>query len=330
MILLWSVLAVALLLAAGYFSGAEMGLYSLNRLRLRLRAERDNDAAARALLELSDRRERSVLALLLTQNLLNYLLTVVTVGLIARAAGVSSDAAEVYAAIILSPVVFVFGDVVPKNWFHAHANRLMYPTVRVVQACVLVLRYTGVVWVLESLTRWLAELSGPSEVETWRGARGEVIGLLRESAAASTGPITEEQARMIERVMNLANVRVGSIMIPRRHVVALPAAADRKLLEQVVQGHDFSRLPLLAADRRSAAGVVNVYDVLGDEVGRPIQDYAVTPVEIQASDSAPQALLKLRQAHQSMGIVVDPRRGFVGVVTLKDLVEEIFGELAAW
>lgn len=325
---IWAALALIFLIGAGFYSGTEMGLYSLNRLRLRLRVGRENDRIARMLLSLSDHRERSVLSVLLTQNVMNYLLTVATVTLIMRLTGMGGDQADIYAAVILSPITFVFGDVVPKNWFHGHANRLMYPAAPLVQACVLLFRYTGVLWVLESLTRLLARITGQEESETLRGGRNEVIGLFRETAAVGT--LTEEQTRMMERVMNLSNVRLGHIMIPREHVISLPANADRRAFEQIVRRHNFSRLPVLAGDRRNVTGVVNIYDVLADQSGGPISNWFRPPVTIPAQASATQALLQLRQAHEAMGIVVDPRRGFVGIVTLKDLVEEIFGELGAW
>lgn len=328
MITFWAILAVVFLLAAGFFSGAEMGLYSLNRLRLRLRVAKTGDPLAGALLDLSDHREQSVPAILLAQNVMNYLLTVAVVSLLLEATHLSSEAAEVYTAILLSPVTFVFGDVVPKNWFRAQANRLMYPSARVVQACVIVFKYTGVIWTLESLARFLARLTRQEEDPNWRSARAEILGLLRETAA--TGTLTEEQTRMIERVMNLSSVRVGSIMLPRERVVSLPANVNRRTFEDIVRRHNYSRLPMLSSDRKTVTGVINVYDVLADETGGPLAGWLRAPLEIPARASAMQALLQMRQAHDEMAIVVDPRRGFVGVLTLKDLVEEIFGELGAW
>ncbi|HOA75275.1 MAG TPA: CNNM domain-containing protein [Phycisphaerae bacterium] len=328
MTFVWAVLALLFLLVAGFYSATEMGLYSVNRLRLRLEASRSGRRSAQTLLELTNRREQSVLAVLLTQNVMNYLLTVATVSFIVSASGMPGDRADVYAAIILSPITFVFGDVVPKNWFHAQANRLMYPAAPFIQACVLFFRYTGILWLLESLTRLLAEWTGQEEKENWRGARGEIIGMLRESSAA--GPLTEEQARMVERVMNLSSVRVGSIMIPRQLAVTLPADADRRTFEQIVARYNHSRLPVLTPDRRNVMGVVNIYDVLADDRGGPLAQHIRPATFIPARATATQALLQLRQGRENMAIVVDPRRGFVGILTLKDLIEEIFGELGAW
>jgi len=376
MILIWLLLALLFLTAAGYFSGAEMGLYSLNRLRLRLQVGRTGDPTAAMLLQLFDRRDESVLAVLLMQNVMNYLLIVATVSLILHVTDLSAGRADIYAAIVLSPMTFVFGDVVPKNWFRSHANRLMYPTARLVHACVVGLRWTGILWLLNSLTRVFTRLTGQEQGELWFGARGEMLGMLRETAA--TGALTEQQARMIERVMNLSTVRVGNIMVPRDRVVRLPHDINRKVFEMIVRRHDFSRMPVLTPDRRDVAGIINIYDVLMSEaggLGKPAVPEDAVPadggpstsagggpsssedggpstsagaghpssppgdsvlrwmrpaVTIAADASAMQALLRLRQAHEAMAIVTDPRRGFVGIVTLKDLVEEIFGELAAW
>lgn len=328
MIALWALLALLFLFGAGYYSGAEMGLYSLNRLRLRLQADRAGDPRAALLLRLSDQRDESVLAVLLMQNIMNYLLAVATIMLIAQATGAPEARADVYAAAILSPIVFVFGDVVPKNWFRSDANRLMYATANLVNVGVLAIKYTGVIWLLKTLSGWLTRISGQEEGTLWRSARGEIIGLLRETAA--TGTLSEEQSRMIERVMNLSNIRLGNIMVTRQSAVTLPWNAGRQTLESTIRQHDYSRLPVLSADHRNVAGIVNVYDVLSDDSGGSVMHWMRPALTIPASTSAMQALLMLRQGRQAMGIVTDPRRGFVGIVTLKDLVEEIFGELAAW
>ena len=327
--LLWFLLAMLCLVGVAFFCGIEMGLYSLNRLRLRLRVGRSGDSAATTLLELSDHREESIASVLLMQNVMNYFLTVAAISLMWHAAGIQGTHADIMAAVILSPITFVLGDVIPKEWFRTHADRLMYPAARFIKTCTVLMRSTGILWLLKSITRFFTRLAGQEQGELWRGARSEMMGLLRETAA--TGTLTEEQTRMIERVMNLSNVCVGNIMVPRSRVVRLPHDINRKVFEMIVRRHDFSRLPVLTPDRRDVAGILNVYDVLLDnDPNGPILKRMRPAITISAGTSAMQALLQLRQAHEAMSIVTDPRRGFVGIVTLKDLVEEIFGELAAW
>jgi len=319
--------AIVLLLGSAFFSGTEMGLYCLNRLRLRLRAGR-GDARAQVLLQLANRRQETVLAILLGNNLVNYLLTVAGSTLMVYAAHVGPDRADLYAAAILSPLVFVLGDVVPKNWFQAQCNRLMYRCAWLLRWTVLAARYSGALLLLQSMTRLGTRLAGHDDRREWEGARGEVIGLLREGAAE--GGLSEEQTRMFERVMNLSAVRVGEIMIPRRRVVTIPVDADRRLFEEIVRSHEYSRMPVLSVNRRSVVGLVNVLDVLADEAGGQMERWLHPPLVIEARATAADALVKLRQAEEPMGIVTDPRRGFVGIITLKDVIEEIFGELPAW
>jgi CBS domain containing-hemolysin-like protein len=328
MALIWIAASMFFLLASGYYSGSEMGLYCVNRLRLRLRAERTRSITSILLYRMTQNPQETVLAILLGTNLANYLLTVSTAELLGGFHTIDPQRVEFYTAAVLSPMIFVFGDVVPKNWFQARANDLMLLTSRVLYVTVLIFRYTGVIWALQQMARLGARLAGQLPQDEWHGARGEVIGLLREGAAE--GILTEEQARIIERVMKLSNVRVGSIMIPRRRVASIPVEAGLYTFKQTARNHNFSRMPVLARDRRTVLGVVDVLDVLLDEEGHSLEKWMREPIEIEAKDSAASALVRLQQDRRPMAIVTDPRHGFVGIVTIKDIVEAIFGRLPPW
>ena len=102
--IVWLAAAVLFLLASGFYSGTEMGLYCVNRIRLRLRAEAAGASDARTLLGLVQCQQETVLAILLGTNLANYLLTASTAALLASAAFVSPGRVEFYTAAILSPV----------------------------------------------------------------------------------------------------------------------------------------------------------------------------------------------------------------------------------
>lgn len=318
--------ALFCLLASGFYSGSEMGMYSLNRIRARLRAG-NGEPSARLLLGLASERQETVLAILLWQNVCGYLLTVTTAAWLSSTF-TDTRHVEFYSAAILSPLIFVFGDVVPKNWFQASSDRLMYAAAWILRPSVLAFRYTGILWVLQRLSRLAAKLVGEDSDADWLGQRGEIVGLLREGAAE--GVLTEEQTEIVERVMRLSSVRVGEIMIPARRVVALPIDANRALFEHVVRTSNYSRMPVIGRDRRSVVGIVNVYEVLADEEKGGIDKWVRSTLTLSASETAAGALVQLQRARATMAIVADRQRGFVGILTLKDVVEEIFGELAAW
>lgn len=320
--------ALLFLLASGFYSGTEMGLYRANRVRIQLEAGRFPRTRAGTLSRLIKNPQETVLAIVLGTNVANYLLTASAAEVAGRSFTIESTRADFYVPLMLAPLVFVFGDVVPKNWFQADANRLMMlsaPLLRVTHA---VFKWTGVLWVLRMLTRLLMRWTGHRWEEAWTNPRIEVVGLLQEGGAY--GALTLEQTRIIDRVMNLANVHVGSIMVPRRKVATIPYTATAEQFRSVVQARPYSRLPVVGKEPRRILGVVTVHHVLADEEGFSIERHLRPPLHVSANTSTAAALLKLQQGEAAMAIVTDPRRGWVGIITLKDVVEEIFGGLAAW
>lgn len=318
-------LALFFLLAAGFYSGCEMGLYSINRIRLRLRAEQDGSGEARLLLGLIEKQEESVLSVLLWQNVAGYLLTVATAAWLTSLGDINPNRVEFYTAAILSPLAFAFGDVVPKNWLQIEADWIMYRVSRVLWLSVMLMRWTGIVWLLEQVPRLAERIAGGGERLELRGTRGEVLALLREGAAE--GALTEEQAQIVERVLSLGDVRVGSLMIPRRKVLTFPVEGTQEFFRLVVRRHPYSHLPVLSRDRRTVAGVVNVNDTLADREIGSIERHLRPPITVGARDSAAKALVQLQRADVTLAIVTDPRRGFVGIITVNDIVEEIFADL---
>ena len=324
----WSAACVVLLLAGAFFSGTEMGLYCVNRLRARLQAERRPGLGNRALWWMLRHPQETVIGILLGNNFVHYLLTVSATILAVDVLHLGPTKANFYMAAILSPLVFVFGDVVPKNWFQRDADRLMNQAAPLLGACLMFLRYTGVLWVFRQLTRFVLWLAGHGTLKDLDSPRAEVVGLLREGGAH--GAITAEQAQIIERVINLSQISVGSIMVPQRRVVSVSVDADRTTLDHIIESSRFSRLPVVGRNRRSIVGVVDIHDILADEGGHPIEGYMQPALTIPASESAAAALVQLQKAEATLAIVTDSRHGVVGIVTLKDVVEEIFGELPEW
>jgi putative hemolysin len=320
--------ALAAVGLSALFSGSETGIYCLDRVRLHVRRDQ-NDQQARRLARLMERHEELVITTLLGTNVADYLVTVCVTALLLRAA-ISASLAEIYAAAIVTPIILVFGGVIPKDWFQRQSDRLMYPLALPLKWCWRVASWTGVVWLLRTLTRrlvkWVDPLRAASEQELLPRVR--IRRLLREGAAR--GGLTPFQRDTIERVMNISRVCVVDVMVPQQRAAIVKIDIPREDLLRIARVAHFSRLPVYGDDPRRIVGIVNVYHVLTDDEQQPVAGHVQPATFARADESVPAALLKLQQARQVMGVVVDPAGNCLGLFTVKDLVEEIVGELEAW
>ncbi len=320
--------AIVALALSAFFSGTETGIYCLNRVRLNVRNAREHPGARR-LTSLMQRPRELVITTLVGANVAEYTATVCVTALLLHVAA-ARNLAEIYATAILTPLILVFGGVIPKDWFQRQADRLMYPLALPLTWCWCAVRWIGLMWVLDRLTQYLIRRIDPSGVtaETDLLPRARVRRLLSEGAAS--GGLSTFQRDTLERVMDISRVRVGNVMVPRRRAAIVSIDIPRSDLLRIARMAHFSRLPVYRDDPRRIVGIVNVYDVLTDEEEKPIADYVQEITALHAAETVPAALLKLQKARQVMAIVTDRAGNCLGLFTMKDLVEEIVGDLEAW
>lgn len=325
LLIVGAILSVAL---SGLFSGTETGIYCLNRVRLRLYTEQGR-RSARRIDELLSRPEDLIITVLIGTTIADYCASVCVAALLIRSA-VSGSQAEILTTLIMTPVIFAFGNAIPKNWFQRNSDRFMYPMSWALEVLVRAARLTGAVGVLRGLTRLAVRLVDRSGAARREGIlpRAKMMRLLREGAAR--GGLTTAQSEMIERVMKLSEVRVGRVMIPHTRAAVIREDISRGDFLRIARMSHFSRFPVRDEATDRICGIVNAYDVLTDENQRPPADHIRDALELRPSEPVSEALLKMQNARQAMAIVVAPSGGCLGVLTIKDLVEEIVGDLAVW
>ncbi len=329
-------MTTALLLAGGallavilsaFVAGVETGSYCLNRVRLRVRADQ-NQPAARRLAALLERREDLVLTALLGTILADYFCTACVTALL-LGAQLRPGHAEFWAVLLVTPVLLVFGGILPKDWFRREADRLMYRLAPVLEWCVRLARVTGFLWLIRRITRSVARRFLPAGVRDHDLLpRANVLRLLHEGAAL--GGLSPFQRDLIDRVLNLSNLRVTSVMIPRPRVAAVPYDITREDFLRVARMAHLSRMPVYRGDPRHVIGIINVYDVLTDEDRRPVLEHVRPHLALPGHASAAATLLTLQKRRETMAIVEDRSGHCLGILTLKDLVEEIVGDLEVW
>ena len=330
----WGLYLAALvgLAVASLANGMETGLYRVNRVRLRVRGGHD-DPRARTLLALLDDLRGMIIVCLIGYNGGVYLTTVVVTTLVAASGWVDTAVGvEVLATAILTPVFFVFTDVTPKSIFAVEADRWTYPLARPMRWAYTALRGVGLVPALKGVSDLVLRVARKYGTE---GAnpftpRERLRAIIREGVAE--GVITGYQDELVEKVLGLREQPVRDVMIPMRDVAAVPANVSRQRFIKELSRHSYTRLPVYEKHRDNVVGIVRINDVLaeGDEpfdLSRLMsRDVVAVPPEMTVSA----AMFRMRQARAAMAVVQDAKGRAVGIITIKDLVEEIVGELAAW
>ena len=327
---LWAAALVGILVSA-LASGVETGLYRLNRIRLRLRAD-SGDRRARTLQGLLGDLRGQIIVCLIGANLGDYLATAMLTLLVASAGWVRSSAGvELVATPLAAMVLFVFANVVPKSVFVAEADHWMYLLARPMKAAYVLLRRIGVLPALSGISNLILHVvrRGEAAADPFH-PRERLRAILREGAAE--GVISGYQHELAGKVLGLREQLVHAVMIPIGRVAGVAVDTDRERFMAELRRHSFSRLPVWEGRKENVVGIVRVLDVLaaGDQpldLGALMtRDFVTVPPDMTVA----QALLRLRKARAAMAVVRDDKGRAVGIITVKDLVEEIVGELAEW
>ncbi len=313
-------------LASAAFAGLETGTYVLNRMRLDLRAAR-GDRQGRRLQRLLARPQELLGALLISTNVAHFLTTTVAVATLTT---LGTAAPGIYATLVVTPMLFVLGEVVPKNLFRRFGETLTYRLSGVAAAVMLLCRWTGLSLLVTGFSRALLWVWGQQEARpAVAGASRQIADVLAEGHAH--GALTLFQSRMASRVARIRGTGVMDVMVPLRRVTSIPADCAREAFNTFVAGQNSTRLPMWEGRPDKIVGIVNIYDVLLDvEPSAPPARHMREPLPLAASMDVAEALITLQRAHRAMGVVTDDLGRVVGIVTIKDLVEEIVGELEAW
>jgi CBS domain containing-hemolysin-like protein len=318
---LWLVALAALVVASGIVSGAETGLYSLSRTRVEAES-RAGSRRARWIEFLLRDDARLLITLLLATAFVDEAATSVGLALF-EPLGVPDGWHEVIVSLVLTPVLLFFGGVLPKDLFRRRPHALVGafgPLVAAINVLLLPL-----VWPLRLAVGALFRALSLHEHELARiSGREAVIELLRERDQE----LTPELERMARKVLELRSVPVERVMVPWRKVDLVLADAGATELRGRLERSGYSRLPV-AEPTGAVVGYVHQLEVLAAGAAAGVSEHLRPLAALPPGLSIDRALARLRKSGQRIAVVGTLARP-VGIVTLKDLVEEISGELYRW
>ncbi len=323
-VVFFATVAAVAVISAGLLAGLETGMYRLSRVRLSIRAARGDRGAQRLAREYA--RPRRMLATLLVANAIAGWFASFGTSQVLDALGYGVVTAVILDLVILLPVVFIFGEVLPKDLFRVHADRWMPRYSQLLVLLRTTLCWTGVVPLVVGIGSIATRLVGRGSREQELGARARIASLLAEGAGSEG--LSEAQLGFADRVFTMRGITLGQEMRSWREVTWIPLSASPLERGRRFASSGVSRMPVLDASGR-VVGIVAAID----HIGRPREATTAllrpTTVLPPASPSL-DAIAAMRRERVQLAVVADRPERPVGIVTMKDLVEPLVGDLAAW
>jgi Mg2+/Co2+ transporter CorB len=312
-----------LIVISAYFSSSETGMMSLNRYRLR-HLEKQKHKGAKRVSKLLNRPDRLIGLILIGNNLVNIAASAIATIIGIRLYG---DAGVFYATLILTLVILIFAEVMPKTLAALYPEKIAFPS-SILLTILLKLLYPLVV-LTNAITNGFLALLGINQEQ--REQHSLSIEELRTVVNESSGLLPKRDQNMLVSILDLEKVTVEDIMIPRNELSGIDVNDDWKVIQKQLNHANHTRVLLYRDNIDDVVGYVHVRDALKlvskNQFSKATLLRAVREIYfIPEGTTLNVQLLKFQGAKERIGLVVDEYGDIQGLVTLEDILEEIVGD----
>jgi CBS domain containing-hemolysin-like protein len=325
---------ILLIILAGLFAGAETGMYRISRLRLQIGIEKRKLTFILLGKSLHDS-SALLLSMLLGTNLAHYIAISIVTYILWNRLG-DEHTAELLATFLMAPVLFIFSELLPKNIFFYRADSIMPRLSPLLFACHKLFSWSGIVPLLKRISGIFASVGGfssPVEMTMTTVHPSHIDTIIQETH--EEGFLSHIQADIINRLITVSKVGIKSVMTPLEKVQSVDVNSDRPALVKKLKESVFTRLPVYDRWLENIVGFINIYDCLSlSEQFTALNDFLVPIRKVHGETTIFDTIGIMQRENQKIILVTAGaqigREKSVGIVTMKDLVEELLGELAEW
>ena len=314
-------LAVLVFLSA-FFSSAETAFSTVNRVKLRALAEENHKGAIRVLAIL-DQYGKMLSAILIGNNIVN-----LSASSVATTFAISlwGNAAVGIATGILTFVVLMFGEIIPKTWAMQRAEfitLLFGPVIRMLMTVL-----TPIIFLVDKLSNCILKLLHiSSEGNNFRITEKELKTYVDVSHEG--GVIEEEERELIYNVFDFGDTVAKDIMIPRIQMTTIPLTTTYQELLSTFQSCMFTRIPVYDDDPDHIIGMVNIKDfiLVKDKEKFSLKKILREAYYTYEYKKVSDLLMEIREKSCNIAFVLSEYGATVGMITMEDMIEELVGEI---
>jgi putative hemolysin len=320
-LLIWIFAIFLCVLLEGFFSGTEIAMVSLDRARVKARAEQGSRAGAQ-LEAILKKPEKFFSATLLGTNIFEVLSNTIATFLVIAYLGAEYKYLTI---IIMTPVILVLGEIAPKTIYRYHseviAPYLVYPLK------IASIIFYPVVIGLSGVTALFVKIFGIESTRLKPHATREDLENYLAIWNLDSGLRTAEK-KIVERIFDFTETEVEDIMIPLINVAAIETGDGIDEAIRLARKTGYSRIPVYAGEVYNIIGIVHAFDLLTTpENTQSIKDIMRTTPYVPNTAPVDELLKQLRTQGNSIAIVVNEYGGAIGIVTIEDILEEVVGNI---
>jgi len=315
-----------LLVCSAFFSGSETGMMAINRYRLNALVRKGN-RSAKLVNNLLGKVDKLLGSILFGNTLVNVAAAALANIIILRLFG-QNDWAILLGTLVLTFVIVIFSEIMPKIIAASHPERIALPASYVLTP--LITLFHPVVSVATSLVKgvlWLLRIRIETDQRKQKMTLEELRGLVLDAEHF----LPRKHQKMLLNLVDLERITVNDVMIPRNQVEALDINANANELRQQIITCHHTLLPVYADSPSNIIGILHIKRVLTllqtEELDTAqLREILHEPYFIPSDTPLLRQLQQFQERHARLGLVVDEYGELLGLVTLENILEEIVGE----
>ncbi len=322
------VILILLIVLSAFFSSAETAFSSTNRIKMRTLAEEGNKTAA-LVIKILDSYSKLLSAILIGNNVVNLsassLATTIAIAL-SEPLGIQASLMTGLATGILTVVVLLSGEIVPKTWANLYADKIVLVYAPIIRFLMAIL--TPVIFIVDKISTAILKLfridpNKKNSTMTENELRSYV------DVSHEDGVIEEEEREMIYNVFDFGDSLAKDIMIPRIDMVSVEDTATYKEVMELFRENMYTRLPVYHDSTDNIIGIINVKDFLfvKDTEKFAIKDILRDAYYTYEYKKTSDLMMEMRKSSSNIALVLNEYGSTEGMITLEDLLEEIVGEI---
>lgn len=317
------IILIILLVLSGFFSMSETALMALSKIRIRHMVE-EGVKGAKLVEKLTEDPNKLLGAILIGNNIVNILASSLATTLFVDMVGASGVG---IATAVMTVLVLIFGEITPKSIAKQKSEEVSLKVSKPINIIVKILKpFIGIFSFISSL--FIRLLGGdPKATEPFitEEELRTMVGVSEEE-----GVLEDVEKEMIFNVFDFADSQAKDVMVQRVDIVAVDTEATYEEVLEVIKTEQFSRIPVYNQTIDDIVGVLYVKDLIiagQNKEGFKVSDYMREPYYTFEFKKIKELFNEMKKTRNHLSVVLDEYGGTVGIVTIEDLIEEVFGDI---